>query len=383
MAKKEAGGKSASQNDFLEPLAPENVTATDVGTDRSYNNGAITVTWTINALSPAADTYTITDGSSTLSSGSLPTPDGGVYTVVVTGLLSATSYTLDVSLTNSSGTSDTVAASSVTVTTVPQAPQSPSATSTAADEDIISWSNGNSGGSAITSTYFVSSDTATNPDPVTMTTNPWTEPENGGSTQSYTLYHVNANGTSAGATTGDVTTIAPFFPPFFPPSFGGGCIEENTLIKTSRGLIPAKDIKLGDTVYSVVLKELDTEHRPVKEFVVASSLTFENSEPVETTITAIKVQYKDGIIYFNGKEDAKYSSQQAMFAFVDGVFMVRNSGELKIGDSLIKVLEDGTYELEKISEITILEGNSPVYEFSCNPYHWFIAGGYLVHNIKI
>jgi len=86
---------------------------------------------------------------------------------------------------------------------------------------------------------------------------------------------------------------------------------------------------------------------------------------------------------YNGKEDAKYSSQQAMFAFVDGVFMVRNSGELKIGDSLIKVLEDGTYELEEIREITILEGSSPVYEFSCNPYHWFIAGGYLVHNVKI
>src|SRR6056300_298271 len=105
MAKKEAGGKSASQNDFLEPLAPENVTSTDVGTGRAYNDGALTVTWTINALSPEATSYTITDGASTLSTGSLPTPDGGVYTVVVTGLLSATSYTIEVSLTNDSGTS--------------------------------------------------------------------------------------------------------------------------------------------------------------------------------------------------------------------------------------------------------------------------------------
>ena len=44
MAKKEAGGRSSQQNDFLEPLPAENVTATDVGLDRPYDNGAITVT---------------------------------------------------------------------------------------------------------------------------------------------------------------------------------------------------------------------------------------------------------------------------------------------------------------------------------------------------
>ena len=221
MAKKEAGGKSSSQNDFLEPKAPINVSATDVGTGRAYNDGAAVVSFELPADSPPATSYTVKayKNGSTLDATATNTT-GSSSPITIGGLDSATSYTFTVSGTNAAGTSaESTASSSVTITTVPQAPQNVSATSTTANQDIISWTNGATGGKSITSTYFVSSDQSTNPGQVTMTTNPWTEPENGGSTQNYTLYHVNANGTSLGATTGNVTTIAPFFPPFFPPYF--------------------------------------------------------------------------------------------------------------------------------------------------------------------
>ena len=40
---KQAGRMSQSANDFLEPKAPINVVATDVGTNRPFNNGAASV----------------------------------------------------------------------------------------------------------------------------------------------------------------------------------------------------------------------------------------------------------------------------------------------------------------------------------------------------
>ena len=43
---KQAGRMSQSTNDFLTPYAPTIGTATDVGTNRPYDNGAITVTFT-------------------------------------------------------------------------------------------------------------------------------------------------------------------------------------------------------------------------------------------------------------------------------------------------------------------------------------------------
>ena len=53
-AGKKIGKKSQASNDFLEPLAPILGGATNVGTDRPFNNGAVSVTFSLPALSPAA-----------------------------------------------------------------------------------------------------------------------------------------------------------------------------------------------------------------------------------------------------------------------------------------------------------------------------------------
>ena len=194
MAQKEAGGRSSSQNDFLEPSAPENVTATDVGSGRAFNDGAITVTWTVNALSPAPTSYTIEKADGTdLNTGSMPTPSGGVYTVVVGGLTSAASYTPQVFLTNDSGSSAATAASAVTVTTVPATPAAPTATA-AVNEDNVSWTAPATGGSAI-STYTYESDES----PVkegTLAGTSVTVTNEANTAQAYRVKATNANGDS-------------------------------------------------------------------------------------------------------------------------------------------------------------------------------------------
>ena len=57
---KQVGRMSQSANDFLEPKAPINVVATDVGTNRAFNNGAASVAFELPADSPAASSYTAT-----------------------------------------------------------------------------------------------------------------------------------------------------------------------------------------------------------------------------------------------------------------------------------------------------------------------------------
>ena len=73
-----------------------------------------------------------------------------------------------------------------------------------------------------------------------------------------------------------------------------------------------------------------------------------------------------------------------MFAKVDGVFIIRLAGKLSIGDYLIRVLPDGSYVEEEIAEITSVNtGDRPVYVYSAAPHPWYVAGEYLVHNVKI
>ena len=88
---------SQGANDFLAPYAPTIGTATDVGTNRAYNNGAATVTFT--AAGPnTADSFTVyavEDPTKTATGSSSP--------LTVTGLASGTNYTFKVYGTNAAG----------------------------------------------------------------------------------------------------------------------------------------------------------------------------------------------------------------------------------------------------------------------------------------
>ena len=206
---KQAGRFSESANDFLQPNTPIIGTATDVGTNQPYNNGAASVTFSLPANSPAATSYTVTSsGGQTATGSSSP--------IVVSGLLSATAYTFTVTASNARGQSSASSASnSVTITTVPQAPNS-SLASPVANQDQVSFSANATGGQAITSytgTGSVSgsfSGATTSPVAVSVTS---------GTNEYFTVYAVNTNGTSLGTQTNAVVTTAPFFPPFFPPYF--------------------------------------------------------------------------------------------------------------------------------------------------------------------
>jgi len=110
---KRIGKKSQASNDFLEPLAPTGVTGTNVGTGRAFNNGAVSVAFSLPALSPNATSFTVT--ASTGQTGT-----GASSPIIVTGIASTATPTFTVTATNAAGTSAASSASgAVTVTTVP------------------------------------------------------------------------------------------------------------------------------------------------------------------------------------------------------------------------------------------------------------------------
>ena len=203
---KQAGRFSESANDFLQPNQPIIGTATDVGTGRPYNNAAASVTFSLPANSPAATSYTVTSsGGQTATGASSP--------IVVSGLLSATAYTFTVTATNAQGTSvASNSSNSVTVTSVPQAPNA-SLASPSANQDQVSFSANATGGSAITG--FSGTGSSTGSFGPTLTS-PVAVSVPAGTNEYFTVYAINANGTSLGTNTNAVVTTAPFFPPYFP-----------------------------------------------------------------------------------------------------------------------------------------------------------------------
>ena len=189
---KQAGRMSQGANDFLTPYAPTIGTATDVGTSRAYDNGAVTVTFTPTGPN-AATSFTVTASTG-------QTATGASSPIIVTGIATGATPTFTVTGTNAQGTGPASAASnSVTVTTVPQSPTIDSAVNSPSQRDYnnglatVTFTARGTGGKAITGYTALSSGAQTG----TGATSPVTVAGLASATAyTFTVKATNANGDS-------------------------------------------------------------------------------------------------------------------------------------------------------------------------------------------
>ena len=211
----DAGGNYVDRTFSIQQSAPDAPTITgvaDVGTNRAFNNGAVTVSFTAPAY---AGTSSIT--SYTVTSNAGHTASGASSPIVVGGLSSNTAYTFTITATNSGGTSlSSSASASVTATTVPQAPTVGTVTAPAIGvfSASVPFTANATGGKAITSYSVLSS-------PSSLTGTGASSPITvsglaQGVAYTYSVAAINANGTSAyssasNSTTTSITTLSDTF----------------------------------------------------------------------------------------------------------------------------------------------------------------------------
>jgi len=191
------------------PAVVASVTPTNSGSERAFNNGRASISFTQPTTAGVALTYTAI--ATPVGGGTTFNATGSASPVIVTGLASNTSYTYTITGSNSYGQTITTSSASVLSTTVPQAPTSVSGT-TANASSSVSVTAGATGGSAITSftvtpyiagvaqTGLIASNSSS-PVSVTGLTN--------GTAYTFTATATNANGTSAASSaSGSVTPSA-------------------------------------------------------------------------------------------------------------------------------------------------------------------------------
>lgn len=174
------------------PDAPTISSASDVGTNRAYNNGAVSVSFSAPSYTgtSAITSYTVT--ASTGQSAS-----GASSPIVVSGFATGATPTFTITATNSSGTSlPSSASSSVTVTSVPQAPTVGTASVTNSTTVSLTFTANNNGGKTISS--YVTTTSPSISVSTTGTSSPLTITGSyvGGQSYTFAIAAVNANGTS-------------------------------------------------------------------------------------------------------------------------------------------------------------------------------------------
>lgn len=169
------------------PQSPNGVSAVDVGTNRAYNDGAATVTFTPATSGDPAESYTVisTPGSYSATGTSSP--------IVVTGLQSNTSYTFKVIASNGVGSSsESTASDTITATTVPQTPTVTSVTY-GFERLLVNYTAGANGGKAVSAFTATRTGGVTGSGSSPIAFNSLT----GGTTYEVTMTATNENGISA------------------------------------------------------------------------------------------------------------------------------------------------------------------------------------------
>lgn len=166
---------------------------------------------------------------------------------------------------------------------------------------------------------------------------------------------------------------------FSPPK----CIDEDTLISTPNGLVAAKNLQVGDEVYTVSLEEIplsDETGQNDFDYIGFVSETLTPIEKTTTQIVAIQPSPRDKVLGFNEEQEKLFSTTQPVFVKINGFYQIAPAGALEVGHYLIQVNDDGTFTEVLVNSIEEISKNTTVYQFNCEPADWFIAGTYLVHN---
>jgi hypothetical protein len=412
--KKGFGRKSSAQDNFLEPLAPTSVTATDVGTSRSFNDGAATVTFSLPAESPAATSFTAT---ATAGGQTTRTATGSSSPLTVTGLASNVTYTVTVTASNAVGTSQPSSSTTVTATTVPAQVAQPSATSTSANQDILSWSAPATGGKAISLYRWTSSDGKTG----TSASTTATISQEGGTAQTYQVRAENANGNGVYSTaSASVTTVAPFFPPsfpffppffppsfpffpprfgpffppnfgpffppnfgpFFPPNFGPSfpsgfyvwSFSTNTRILMSDGTYKvAASIQVGDELASVDIEEMNIEGFDPLTWSSDSLTVLANTS---TTVMSVGSREVTQLVSINGD---LYSTTHYILTKKDGLIQFKNSTEI---DTTFQIWSKKINDWTNVEVAELIDFVDNVYSFDTEPYDKFFTENALVYDVR-
>lgn len=257
------------------PDAPTNVSATDVGTSRAYDNGAATVTYTAptwDGKLPITN-YVVTGnpGGSANDAGGSPTTVTGLDTSP-----SGTNHTFTVVATNAIGNSSSSSASaSELITSVPGTPPTPTATRTNDTTVSISWTGSpNSGGKTVTGYTITSSPSLSLSYSGSDITSPISVTGTYVANQAYTftLKAVNANGESVASTASN--SVTPYTSVTVPdaPTIGTATRINDTTVDVAF-TAPANNGGATITSYTIEGRRVSNQ----------SSITLTRSDPTDIT----------------------------------------------------------------------------------------------------
>ena len=180
-----------------------------------------------------------------------------------------------------------------------------------------------------------------------------------------------------------VFTFSPFSVFSFSPV--SRCIDEDTLVaipgpNNTIDYKAARDIQVGDEVYSAIWDELVDESFGTPYDDPSPTLTnpILNTTRVVSSVPAIKA----ATIYFNNDITKRFSLEEQILIKRDNMWKFTTSANIVVGDKFLTKNENHTFDETLVTATTIVDEERTVFMFDCEPTDTLIAADMVVHNGK-
>ena len=149
-----------------------------------------------------------------------------------------------------------------------------------------------------------------------------------------------------------------------------------TPIMTMDGWTTAEGLRVGDKIASVSSEHIDAVKLKAENLSEALPTYPVKVSLVETEVVSITV--KTGVLVGFNELAKNYSTTQPVFIETDSGLTYVNAGDVKIGDTLIGISEDGVVLRTPVKSIEKDDVESEVYDIRTSPQPWFISDPFVV-----
>lgn len=140
----------------------------------------------------------------------------------------------------------------------------------------------------------------------------------------------------------------------------------------------AKDVQIGEYVLSMKWDELIDQSN--QNYLNSTSENLTNIETLPTLVVAKYEFQKNTTMYINNDFSTRMSLEQPILVNRDGLWQWQQSGDVFIGDILIKYESDNQVVWVEVTSVDYISETRDVYSFNCEDVDTFFAGNILVHN---
>jgi hypothetical protein len=168
------------------------------------------------------------------------------------------------------------------------------------------------------------------------------------------------------------------FSPFTVFGFSPICIDEDSLVLTTKGYKKAKDITDSDTFVVSTFDEIPMAN--INTILQWKSKSLTNVKNIESKVTYIKVNQVENTTVYNDDIQNRISNTEEILILRNNEYIMERTDSVVLGDKIVKIIDNKEIH-EIVNKVDSIKEKRNVYEFGREVFGLLDIKGVLVYHL--